>query len=178
MLFIAIVLAKKKIGFVTLLWDTQRVKIWVNQEFEPSENITPKIGPKITPVLQKSIPSAVVYYYSAWYTFLRNRHYCPKISSQRRWTGHLSFEDDNNVWKYFLKQITCMYLFYLLLILVIFFPFTESFQFTHTGPAFNVSHAETDFVNVNHPLPMYVLITCLNESWHFYFFFCKKKSLL
>ena len=32
--------------------------------------------------------------------------------------------------------------------------FTESFQFTHTGPAFNVSHTETDFVNVNHPLPM------------------------
>ena len=31
---------------------------------------------------------------------------------------------------------------------------TESFQFTHSGPEFNVSEEESDFVNVNHPLPV------------------------
>ena len=67
-----------------------------------------------------------------------------------------------------------MYLFYLLLILVIFFPFTESFQFTHTGPAFNVSHAETDFVNVNHPLPMYVPSHVFKNSEIFICFFEEK----
>jgi hypothetical protein len=40
--------------------------------------------------------------------------------------------------------------------LILNFPpfFTESFQFTHTGPMFKVTQTTTDFVNVNHPLPM------------------------
>ena len=34
---------------------------------------------QVTFVSQKSIPSAVVYYYCAWYTFLRNRRYMYKL---------------------------------------------------------------------------------------------------
>ena len=35
-----------------------------------------------TSVSKKSIPSAVVYYYCAWYTFFCNRHYNELVISQ------------------------------------------------------------------------------------------------
>ena len=59
------------------------------QSFSTFTRVSQKFGIKVTSVPQKNVPSTVVYYYCAWYVFLRDRRYIGATTTTTTTTTYL-----------------------------------------------------------------------------------------